>query len=386
MSPAMGFWKVLRYHGWPLALLLLGALWTCWPMATVTWWDSHDTIRYPLRLSEYQTCWQAGNLYPRWAPDLLGGCGYPFFNFYGPSVFFLSAALCLVTGSSQVLGLKLAVLGLALLGAVTSYAMAYGECAGRSAAMIGAGVYVFLPYRCTDLYERGNLSEYAAYAFLPLAVWGYRGLLRSQGRQQRVMAAVAALGHAGVLLGHALIGFSTTGLVGLYLLYQASQRRKAAWMVLGTMAMACCLSAIYVMPAFCERHLIHSERTTWGPAKSYLNTVDPTAALEPFFTPGWPFFVTTALWLWAMTLPGPFWTGNAISMARAGLCGTAGSGRQRDTLGRTLGRLQGQSGSGQPVPAADATGTGAANPGPTLGPAHSGGPGNPGGQRQYLDL
>jgi hypothetical protein len=273
-------------------------------MAKVLWWDSHETVRYPLRLHEFLENWRAGLWYPRWGPNLLGGCGYPFFNFYGPSIFFLSAFFCLGSGGSTVLGLKLALVSLAALAALSSYAMVYGESEDRGAALVGAAVYVFWPYRCTNMYERGNLAEYAAYAFLPLAVWGYRSLLRARRPQAAVTAAaIAAVGHAGVLLGHSLIGFYTTELVGLFLLYQLGQKRRASWLVASAMVMALCLSAIYVLPAFLERHLVHVERTTWGPAKSYLNTISPALALGKFYTPGWPFVVATGLWLLTLALP-----------------------------------------------------------------------------------
>ena len=50
------------------------------------WFDSHESGRYVALIDHFHRAFFAGNLYPRWIPDLYGGYGYPTFCFY-PSGF-----------------------------------------------------------------------------------------------------------------------------------------------------------------------------------------------------------------------------------------------------------------------------------------------------------
>ena len=283
----------MGFHGLPLLLLALAAVWTSLPMFTYPWWDSHETVRYPLRVVEYLQGWRAGAVYPRWGPDLLGGCGVPFFNFYAPSIFFAASALCLIPGCSPMFALKLVTLILALGASWGTYALAFGETRHREASLLGALAYTYLPYRSLQLFERGNLSEYAAFALLPWVLLGYRQIFVQP--RPVAAAALAALAHASVLLSHALSGLYTTGLSALWLLWRARREPRA---VLGftSWALALCLSSLYLLPAFFERHQVHSHMATFGPFKSYLNTLSWQQALEKSFTSGPLILGFTLLW------------------------------------------------------------------------------------------
>ncbi len=291
----------MALHGPLLFFLSLATLWTCLPLGAFPWWDSHETVRYPLRVVEYLEGWRAGYPYPRWGPDLLGGCGVPFFHFYAPSVFFLASVPCLLFGCSPMLGLKLVIGGLALLASWGTYALAYSETRHRAAALLAALSYTYLPYRSSQLFERGNLSEYAAYALLPLVLLGHRQLL-VQGRPLAA-ATLAALAHAGVLLSHALSGLYTTGLLALWLLWQLRARPARALLGWCSWGLGLGLAAIYLLPAFFERHQVHSYMATFGPFKSYLNTLSWSQALQPSYTPGPLFLGFSLLWLASLTRP-----------------------------------------------------------------------------------
>lgn len=293
----------MALHGPLLFFLSLATLWTCLPLGAFPWWDSHETVRYPLRVVEYLEGWRAGYPYPRWAPDLLGGCGVPFFNFYAPSVFFLASLPCQILGLSPMLGLKLVVGGLALLASWGTYGLAFAETRHRVASLLAALTYTYLPYRSSQLFERGNLSEYAAYSMLPLVLLGYRQLFTRS--RPVAAAALASLAHAAVLLSHALSGLYTTGLLALWLTWQVRARPARALLGWCSWGLALGLAAVYLLPAFFERHQVHSYMATFGPFKSYLNTLGWSQALLPSFTPG-PLFLTFSL-LWALSLTRAEW-------------------------------------------------------------------------------
>ena len=58
--------------------------------------SGHDWIYYPPRIVEFASNLKAGELIPRWAPDLSSGLGQPFFIFNPPLLYYLGAAFNLL--------------------------------------------------------------------------------------------------------------------------------------------------------------------------------------------------------------------------------------------------------------------------------------------------
>lgn len=284
---------------WPALVLALASVWVVAPMFSVRWWGSHESVWYPVRVHEYLRAWDGGSWYPRWCPDFYGGYGYPFFNYYAPGVYFAAGTVAQVSGVGAISALKAVVVLLSALSAIGSYGFLHGETSRKDAALLGAACFVFLPYRCTDLFTRGDLAEYCAYCLLPWVAWAYRSIGTGRSRREVIAMCAAALLHSSVLLTHTLIGMFTTEAVGLYMVFLVVRgRRPQALACALCMGFALALSAVYVLPAFFERHLVHIDRLVGDRYVPWLNAVPPAALLDnPFFTPGWPFLIGAAVWL-----------------------------------------------------------------------------------------
>lgn len=288
----------------PAALLVVGAIWCVLPMWEYPWWHSDENIWYPIRLHEYLEVWDANSWYPRWCPSFHGGHGYPFLHYYAPGVYFGGAVLSQL-GLEPFAALKLLMLLVTVAGSLGVYGLVLGETRRSDAALVGGALYVFLPYRCTDLFTRGDLAEYSAYCLVPFVFWAYRAIGRNEGRRRTLAACAAALVHAGVLMTHTLVGMFTTELVGIYLalqLWRSPTRRQS---LVGIAAMSCgiAIAAVYVVPAFFERDLVHLERISHGRFTPWRNMVKLRDLDEPFFTPGLPFAAAAGAWLAALAIP-----------------------------------------------------------------------------------
>lgn len=289
---------------WPGLLLAIASMWVVSPMYDVDWWGSHESYWYPVRVHEYLESWRAGVWYPRWCPNLYGGYGYPFLHYYAPGVYFSGALTSQVGGVGPLLGLKIVMTVMTAASAVGAYGWMRSETRRIDAAFLGAACFVFLPYRCTDLFARGDLAEYAAYCLIPFVAWSYRAITWSSGRRTVLATTAAALMHAGVLLTHTLMGMLTTELVGLYVLVLlVRRRRRAATLAITALVFAIALAAIYVVPAFFERKLVLLERVTQAGYTPWQNPVSFDLFVNPFFTPGWPFLVGGSLWLVSFAIP-----------------------------------------------------------------------------------
>ena len=81
-----------------LALLVTAPAWLPWtsPDLNLLWEEAKgtdDAKHHMLRLYLFEWLTQRGVWYPRWAPDLFMGYGYPVFNYYAPGVYYTGLAL-----------------------------------------------------------------------------------------------------------------------------------------------------------------------------------------------------------------------------------------------------------------------------------------------------
>jgi hypothetical protein len=104
----------------------------------------------------------------RYVPDLSYGFGYPLFNFVFPLPFYLAEIFRLV-GFSFVGSIKALFFVSTILSAYFMYFL-LRELTNKYLSLGGSVLYVFTPYRATDLYVRGAIGEVVSFAFLPLII------------------------------------------------------------------------------------------------------------------------------------------------------------------------------------------------------------------------
>jgi len=135
------------------------------------WFDqrlpgTHEYFRYVLLSDWFVESLRAGNWYPRWLPEMNGGFGYPEFVFYQPGYFFVTALTSLFTEDllyRQLLALSL----IALVGGLGVYLLA--RCfVTQIYAVLAVAIFQLAPYVHTNLYVRGDLSEWMV---LELSAW-----------------------------------------------------------------------------------------------------------------------------------------------------------------------------------------------------------------------
>jgi hypothetical protein len=235
---------------------LLGvALLAVWPFLTrpglPTLTDAQHHVYRTFQLLEV---WRAGVFYPRWAPDLYLGFGYPVFNFYAPLAYYLSAAYGLYFG--PVAGVKFAFVFSALAGALGMYLLARERFAPLP-ALVAAGAFVLAPYLAyLNPHARGALPETLAVALMP---WLLAALSRLYRRRTLLALAGAALAMALLLLSHNLLAWVTAALSLAWVVWEAVTipvTRRAWWRGLpwsaAAFALGPALAAFFWLPAFGE--------------------------------------------------------------------------------------------------------------------------------------
>ncbi len=248
----------------PLPILLLFVLLAGLPTLQLKQMAGHDAFEYLPRTAEFFRGLAEGRLLPRWAPDLSGGYGQPFFLFNPPAVYYVTSAFHGL-GLSIVASMNLAALALLAVAGIGMY-LYTRDLFGRAGGLAAGVAYLFAPFLLTNLYIRQALADYSAMAFIPWALWGlYRWVSgEPDGRARHLIVAAAAT--ALILLSSNPVSLFTVPVLALYTLFLAWQARS--WPALGRGAWAVGLglglAAFFWLPALAERDWVQTGRLLSG--------------------------------------------------------------------------------------------------------------------------
>jgi hypothetical protein len=209
--------------------------------------NTHDGVLHLTRLAALHYAVGAGDIWPRYAPELFYGLGAPLFHYYPPLYLYPAEALHL--------------LGLPLVGAYKGGLMAYTVAGALGMLRLGrefgsgvgaAVVFVFAPYVLFNLLWRGAAAEYAALCVLPWVLWAFRRLAVEPVRG-RFMAAVAL--YALFIPLHNITTLTGSAALAVFCLLWGLEHKSVGWLLaagLGGMA----LSAFAWAPALADLHMV----------------------------------------------------------------------------------------------------------------------------------
>ena len=257
LEPADPSERTLRKLRWPLAHIA-AVIWGLalsiivsrffFAMGHGQFFENHESNGYGLRLIEFRDCLWNGYLLPQWCIHFRGGLGSPFFNYYQPGFFYIASLAPPSLPVAQQLGW--AVIAFSITGYFGMYSLLAWRFGVGAGALAGTCLLT-APYIHTELYLRGDLSEYAAMMLVPGLLSALVRFCEQPSRSSGVIGAVAA---AAVVLTHPAIALATYGLLMLALLAVAISVKKIAPAGRGAtlLAFGVGLSAVYWLPVFLE--------------------------------------------------------------------------------------------------------------------------------------
>ncbi len=276
-----------------------------------------DTELHVYRAAELGHILRDGVFYPRWAPDLYFGYGYPIFNYYAPGTYYLANLFDLLPGvdivggvkAVFVLGFVIASLGTCLLGREL-----FGPFGGTGAGVIAAASFTFSPYVVfIDPYARGVLAEHFAICLLPVTFYAFRRLMSGVGGRMTLVGSVLTL--AAIVFSHNLLGLVAAVLLLAYWTWEVvfgAGRGRAGWGVLA-FVLAAAIMAFFWLPFLLERDAIKLE--VIGPGhfdfhEHFISLVELLAPSRIFdlgaTAPHYRFNLGLAQWLLALPAVGAF--------------------------------------------------------------------------------
>lgn len=153
-------------------------------------------------LQQMDVTLRAGQFPPRFVPDLSFGYGYPLFNFVFPLPFYLGEIIHLL-GLSLVDSVKTVFFLSIPLSGYFMYKF-LKERASFWLALAGAAVYIYTPYRSTDIYVRGAFGEAFAFIFPPLIAFAITKITREKDGK---WVSLLGISTAGLILSHNIMAY-----------------------------------------------------------------------------------------------------------------------------------------------------------------------------------
>ena len=243
-------------RGGALMIVLLVSITAALPLFWYGIPKAFDTPIHLARLGALDAAISQGEFYPRWLPNLLLGHGYPLFNYYAPSAYYVATTI-LRLGANAGYAYLIAYALFLLVAGVGMYRWARDLYDQRSAATLAATAYVFAPYLLLNTYVRGSFAETCAIALLPWTFWAFRRLMVAARPMRLVPLAAFTLGALAV--SHNITLLLTPPVLLAYLLvlgYQGGLVRANMRAVMVSLLLAMGVSAFFWLPLILERGLL----------------------------------------------------------------------------------------------------------------------------------
>ena len=229
-----------------LFVLIVLTLVVCAPLFRPGLYTSPDGENHLVRLAWFSQYLTAGHLYPRWIAELNHGLGYPIFTFTYPLPYYL-ASLPVLLGLSLVTAIKITLVAATFISAVFSYLWIGKLFPSSIYPLASASLFLFSPYRFTNLYVRLALGEVVWLALIPAIFWSL------ESRHWRLAAAFLAA----AILSHLQL---SAVVVVIIVAYSLVRRLSWVWPVVCGLL----LSAFFWLPA-----LILKQYTFFGVIRQF---------------------------------------------------------------------------------------------------------------------
>lgn len=218
-------------------------------------YSSHDGTHQVVRLYYFDQALREGQIPPRWVGGLLNGFGYPLFIF-SYQLPWMIAEPFYAMGMSIFASIKAVfILGFILSG-ISMYFLQRSTF-GRLPAIGGVALYLFAPYRFSNIFVRAAIGDATSFIFLPLlflVVYKFRDSQKFKWQ----WIVVGAVSIAGALLSHAMVFIFYFAAFLLFFLHSFIISKYKKNLTLSTFLVVITglgLSGYYIIPSLLERSL-----------------------------------------------------------------------------------------------------------------------------------
>lgn len=106
------------------------------------------------------------------------------------------------------------------------YELIYTVTKNKYASLLGAAIYIFAPYRLTDMYIRMALAELTSFIFLPIVFQSLYMLFHNDNMKTKKPEIILIIGAIGLILTHLIMAMYTAIIAFIYLLVNIKKLKE----------------------------------------------------------------------------------------------------------------------------------------------------------------
>ena len=272
--------KKQKFSGKKILFVILAcSIPAAWALLSPGFYGASDDIHIAWLYELHETV-RLGQIPPRYVPDLSFGFGYPLFNFVFPFPFYLAEAVHLL-GLSLVGSIKFVFLLSIPVSMILMYFFLKEFIESRLLALSGAVIYVYAPYRATEIYVRGAIGEIVVYMFLPLLALSLLKIAKPNVEAKQIIrwVGVGAIALASIVLSHNISAYMFLPFFAILALFLFFFLRKKAILAASLLifVLGALISVYFWLPALYDSSLMKYD--------TVFNFWDHFPALKQLVTP-----------------------------------------------------------------------------------------------------
>lgn len=245
--------KILNNY-WPIILIFALSFFVTWPLFKYGYFSHQDDLHI-IRIFEMRKCFSDLQVPCRWVPDMGWGNGFPLFNFYGVSLYYLGAILSYVVGF--IVSSKIIFFLSLVMGSFGVYLLAKSIW-GKYAGLVSGVLYMFAPYKALDIFVRGALAESFALSIIPFVFYfGYKLIVSPKNNKYGILFSLSLFVF---MITHNIMVLIFVPILGPWLLYWLlTEKWKNIKYVILYALFGVGMSCFFILPAFLEKGLVQTE-------------------------------------------------------------------------------------------------------------------------------
>lgn len=253
-----------------IILLAFFSLISVWPFFVPGFFKTHDGEWMLIRFTAFHQTLAAGQFPVRFVDRLNQNYGYPVINFLYPLPFYLSE-IPKLAGFGPINSIKFTFVISTVMSTIFMF-WALKQYFNNLASFTGALIYLYIPYRFTDLYVRGSIGENLSFMFIPLIF----GAIIKISKSQKQYLPLLSFAVASLILAHNVIALLFIPFFSFVSLILAKKNLKY---IIISFTLGLLISAFFWFPALYDLRYVKLSQLKVSEISSHL--VSPAKLLIP---------------------------------------------------------------------------------------------------------
>ena len=213
------------------------------------------------RVYEMDRCFDDLQIPCRWVPNAGYQYGYPQFNYYPPSVYYIGAAMHRL-GVQYIDTIKILFWVGYLVSAIAMFVLVRAIL-GNWPGFVASILYTYIPYKAVEVYVRGALNEFWSLAIFPLIFWALYELIKTEKKKYFIWLAVSI---GLLLITHNLMTLIFAPFAIAWAIFWLVRTRKwrTSIKAIASGLLGLGLAAFFFLPVLIERKFVHVESLLSG--------------------------------------------------------------------------------------------------------------------------